>query len=178
MKRRLFLAVIPLGVASMALQSTQPAESPPSVGPITYFQSHCVRCHGDSGSNNPDFAKRLSDTKLRKMVDDMCAGPGGEPLKGADLDALIAFHRSIARDEPFICVTKCTKDRWEGEVSSGATLTLNDTSGERPVEVKDGSWSIPLEANATHKRELIARVGDKTVKLTPETDGGFWTQTK
>lgn len=87
-----------------------------SGGPVSYFEDHCARCHGDHGSNyDPQALKKLTEAQLRKYVRDMSMGPGNGPLEGLDLEAQVAYHRALIRKQPFVAVVSLEGGKVKGE---------------------------------------------------------------
>jgi len=122
--------------------------SPPAIHtidfrPLAYFDQHCSRCHGPFGSYyGKDFAGDLSPVALRQKVREMAAGPGGAPVSGDSLAALVAFHQSLSSGQPFIVVTGAGGDSIFGEVSPGVPLRF--TCGNRSVtpEIRGYHWAL------------------------------------
>ena len=178
MKRAAIISSLAVGglFASILLAdekpTTAPADAPVAAldfKPIAYFQAHCANCHGDYGAFYGDgFAADLSDAKLQETVKAMCAGPGQAPLKGEELAAEIAYHRSLASGTPFVLVTQRGGGKVEGEVTDGATVTV----GGKPATV-DGTT---FRADAPPDSAVVASKGGKSTTL--KAAGGAFSQAK
>jgi mono/diheme cytochrome c family protein len=164
--RSLLGALLTTAIAC-AGQSQQPATSPATlgVGPITYFEDHCARCHGSYGSGYlPESLSRRDDESLRRIIRDMSAGPAQAPLADADVDAQVAYHRSLLARVPFIATTQRTADKLAGEATAGSTLEI-DVNGKRTEIPLDGhEWSVSIDVASVRSARIIAtRDGKQTV---------------
>ena len=164
------LAIFGSGAALFAGEgapTTAPAAAPAALDfkPITYFQAHCANCHGDYGSfYGKGFATDLSDADLQKTVKEMCAGPGQAPLKGEELAAEVAYHRSLAHGTPFVIVTSRGGGKVSGEVTAGAAVKVGGADA-----AVDGTT---FHADAKDDAAVIASKGGKSTDLKPA-DGPF-----
>lgn len=146
-----------------AYQGTPPL---PQVAPYSYFAKRCARCHGSNGSNfGTEFGKDISDAQLVKVVKEMTEGPGGEPLRGVDLDALVAWHRALIRREPFLVVLHRSDQTWSGECAPGAQVAAVDGARRVTAKVSGFRWSLTPRTNA--KMTLEARLNGRTTRLDP-----------
>lgn len=119
----------------------------------------CARCHGDYGANYGDeFGVGLSEAELRKFVDDMASGPGAAPLEGRELDAQVAFHRSMIRKQPFLDWTALNGDAIEGEVMEGSTVHVEIGGKSYPAKVDDARWSFTYPAGVDAASSLSKTV--------------------
>jgi hypothetical protein len=144
--------------------TSAPAKSPVAFGAITYFNAHCMNCHGPAGSffGEKFVAKKRSDEELKKMVKDMAEGPGQEPLDDEPLETVTAFHRSLLDGKPFVSITERTGTKISGEVSPGASVTV--IAGDQTVsaQVKDHEWSAEVKAAPLR---VIAKLKDRETTL-------------
>jgi hypothetical protein len=165
MKTTLLLLGFLAAVGAMAPEAAKPLKNPP----LAYFDSHCSRCHGAYGSNyGVDFGKGQTTAQLRKVVEEMSAGPGGEALTGVDLDAQTAFHQEIIAKKPFIDWTGQKGRTLSGEVTPKATveLVLRDRKLPATIDV-DGNWTVSYpEGAALAKAKIEATLG-KAVTAIP-----------
>lgn len=146
-----------------SLQSPPPV---PKVAPFQYFANRCARCHGPDGSHyGPEFGKGLSDAQLIHVVEEMAEGPGGEPIHGADLDAVVAWHRALIRREPFVVVLQRGPTVWSGECTPGAQVTAREGSRTVAAKVNGSRWSVRL--NKRWKGALEVRKAGHTIRLDP-----------
>lgn len=132
---------------------TKPFVPPPAAlvhGPIATYDAACARCHGPKGSfYGPDLGKGKTDTQLRQVIREMAEGPSQLPtLPSVELDAQTAYHRALIKGEPFLAVTFRGETRLEGEVTSGATVTVATGGKTAAAKVEGSHWSIPLTAKA------------------------------
>ncbi len=173
MNAKPFLALLAIfGSGAVLFADEKPTTSPAAprpvaldFKPIAHFQAHCANCHGNYGSFYGDgFAADLSDADLQQTVKEMCAGPGQAPLKGEELAAEVAYHRSLARGTPFVIVTKRAGGQIEGEVTDGATVQV----GGKPATVEGTTFRAAAPPDAP----VVASKGGKSTTLAP-TDGPF-----
>jgi hypothetical protein len=157
--------------------STQSQATPAKVevsqfAPLAYFSSNCARCHGAYGSfYGAEFGRNLTDAKLRQVVHDMAAGPGNAPLEEAQLDVLVAYHRSLIDKKPFLVVNAATAELdgstlLRGETSPDSTVTLRWEGGSAPAMVEGDTWRATLPAKASiNKAEVVAKKNDLETTL-------------
>jgi hypothetical protein len=130
--------------------------TPLTIGPITYFNTQCVICHGPYGKLIADhnIAKTSSASDYRAMVEYMVTERAGSSLPPRELDAQTAYCSSLAAggegvesegSPTFVCIKTPVNDGGlEGEVTPGSTVTLVAAKGQVRIEaVVDGhTWSI------------------------------------
>lgn len=134
---------------------------------------NCNHCHGPYGSGyGPTFYARTDLKALKQEVGAMCEGPGQNPLKGADLDALTDFHRALIAKIPFIDITVRKTNHLEGEVyPPNAKVTLGSGDNRIPVTVDDGDWSIDFEPGQTGPKSTLtasASIGKASLTIGTE----------
>lgn len=150
----------------LADNSSVPRAQPLGFAPLDYFDKHCARCHGPSGAfYGESFAKDLSDTDLARIVQEMTEGPGKAPLDQTRLAALIAFHRSLQADKPFIVWTRRSDKGIEGEVTAGSTLKVATPDGVFTAKVTGVSWVLEHPGLDLDKAELTAQIGKRKTTL-------------
>ncbi len=100
-----------------------------SPGPISYFQTHCARCHGAYGQGyGPGFGQKRTPASMRQIVDDMCKGPGQAPLDGPALDHQIEFHLALAQGKPYGLIVGKIGDRTYLEVTPDTKVIVGDVT--------------------------------------------------
>lgn len=156
-------------LAAACLRTPDAASAKPAqalgFAPIEYFDQHCARCHGVEGEFFGDeFGKDLDDAGLREKVRAMAAGPGGAPIEGSHLGAVVAYHRAMIAKEPFVAWTGASKDKLEFEVSPGAEFVAK--AGENVLEVSkgEGAYEVKLPAGMAASSVVVeaARGESKT----------------
>lgn len=114
--------------------------------PITYFNQECGACHGNYGSFwGEGFAAAYDDAGLRKVVDEMAAGPAQMPLEGLALDVQVAYHRSLVDGKPFVTVFT-DKGALAGEVTPGSEVVLVVDGKEQRAAVEKHVWRSQAQA--------------------------------
>ena len=157
---------VAIGISAVAYSATSPqalttapSTQPLTVGPISYFEDHCARCHGSYGSGYlPESMKRHDTSSLKKLIREMAAGPAQTPLDGADLDAQVAYHQSLLAKSPFIAITENTDDHISGEATPGAAIQLKIEDRIIDVPMDEYAWSISRDeigASALPEATLI-----------------------
>lgn len=128
---------------------------PLAVSPLEFFASHCSRCHGVYGSEYAkDFGKGKSFTDLRKTVAEMCKGPGEMPLEGSSLDALAAYHRSLADRQPFIALTAVGATAISGDVTYGSDIVAQIGDEVLKGQITGTEWLIRFPEGTVVKEAL------------------------
>jgi len=155
-------------VADHPAPATAPSTQPLTVGPISYFEDHCARCHGSFGSGYlPESMKRHDPAALKKLIRDMAAGPAQAPLEGTDLDAQAAYHQSLLKKSLFVAVTESTDEQISGEASPGAKLKLIVPGRTIDLPLDDFLWTIStkdLSPSELENAQLnIRRDGEEVV---------------
>lgn len=124
-------------------QHVAPAVQPLTYKPIEYFEFNCARCHGSYGSSYGDsFGEGMSDPELIEFVGEMAAGPGQSAIEGPELDAQVAFHRSLVINSPFIAWTGWDGETLSGEVTAGSTVKAQVGKQVFDAVVKGEQWSL------------------------------------
>jgi hypothetical protein len=134
-------------------------------GPISYFEDHCANCHGSMGSNYGDkFGEGLSDARLSQVVKEMCDGPGNAPLDGEELKAEIAFHRALAKKQPFVSLTSVEAGKLTGEAPVGSNVVLASGDKETTAAADQEKWTISLApgTDLTSAALRVTKQGDST----------------
>jgi len=133
------------------------APAPLEVGPISYFENHCARCHGGYGSLYA-YPFMAPDDELPRVVEEMCAGPAMAPLEGRPLEALTAYHIAMRDDVPFVAQVEGEGTGLFFEVTPGASLHFASGSGGAG-EVDAGLWRVQ-PASAAFELE-VRRGGER-----------------
>ena len=158
------IATCGLGVLGLA-GSLQKAQPRLTTGPVSYFATHCARCHGPNGSYyDSQSLGKLTDARLRQFVKDMSEGAGNAPIKGADLDAQVAYHRAMIRNKPFVAIVNFAGGSIKGEAFGTPAVWAGLGSKRVKATVKeDGSFRIPASPGtklyATEKGPAELQVG-------------------
>jgi hypothetical protein len=161
MKQRAALSFVVLTAASLAL-SDSPKPGLPKVPPLKYFDDRCARCHGPQGSfYGNDFGKGLSEEALKKVVYDMCRNQGEMKLEGFDLEAQVAYHRSMIAKELFLVVTKIENGVLSGEVTEKATVEAKFKSSTVRAEVKGATWTARIPNGEKAATAVVSATLDK-----------------
>lgn len=158
-----------------ALAAWLGCDSPPSdsntdlvrltVGPISYFQKNCARCHGSYGRGFlPDTMARYDDAGLQRIVAEMTVGPAQAPLTVHDLTALVAYIDSIRNKKPFIAIV-IRDNALEGDVTPKSRLQLIQSEGPTiDVPVDGHRWSLTTNPIVESSR-LSATLNGKAVTM-------------
>jgi hypothetical protein len=86
--------------------------------------------------------------ELRQMVKQMLEGPAGMRPSEIVVDAMVAYHRALDDDRPFLCVTNGETylagkaDTLKGEVTPGATVTIEANGKTVSVLVAGHGWTL------------------------------------
>lgn len=116
------------------------------MGPVSYFEKNCARCHGPHGYNyDPQALAKLTDAKLRQFVKDMSFGAGAAPLKGPDLDAQVAYHRSLIANKPFVAILGVTNGVLRGQAWGADAVWVGNV---KAVVAEDGSFQAKANESA------------------------------
>ena len=131
---------------------------------MAYFEAHCAGCHGPDGMLfAPGMDERHPGPDLAHIIDEMAAGPGMAPIDGPDLEAQVAFHRSLIDGRPFLAWTGQSGDAVAGEVTRGSRVRVLTPGGEAvDAEIDGFRWT----ANAAGQGLVVeAAKGDATTTL-------------
>ncbi len=117
--------------------------------PISTFEQSCARCHGPQGSFYGEGFAEPDEAELTDVVREMMEGPAFLTPSDADVNAMVAYHRALAADEPFVCVTvyepatAATSGRLEGEATPGAEVSLMAApAAARTQAGSQGQWEL------------------------------------
>lgn len=127
--------------------------------PVAYYMQNCQHCHGPGASKHLKELQRLSDDDLRDTVLRMSEGFGNAPISGAQLHAVVAFHRAVIREEPFLAVTGIEGGVVRGEASGAEKLEARLGDVELNVELSNGQWVVNLPENADVSQLLLTAYG-------------------
>ncbi len=148
-----------------ASASTTPAQ-PLSLGPVTFFEQRCARCHGSYGAAYAPSLSALSDPELTRFVDEMVIGPGQTELAARDLAAQVAYHRSLIDQRPFLAVTALDGSSIAGEVTPGATVEVVAGGDRVPAAVTGHTWRAALAGDPSRAPTRVeARLRDSIMSL-------------
>jgi hypothetical protein len=172
----LLVSCVKSGAPDDALSTPQPAqpttlEQPGDsaiddvFSPIAYFEASCARCHGSYGrAYGEEFGKNLDERALFRFVKEMTEGPADEPLDGADLESLVAYHRSLIDGRPFVFVSRHADDEVVGEVTPGATVRIIAKGGAAIEAVVSGHQFV-VRGVAAREFEVVAELNGKETRL-------------
>ena len=73
--------------------------------PVSTFKSSCARCHGSQGSFYGNSFGAFPALELERFVSVMMKGPGGLNPNQADIEAMTAYNRALAKHKPFIFIS-------------------------------------------------------------------------
>jgi hypothetical protein len=153
-----------------------------TVGPISFFQGSCFRCHGPYGSFYDDGAlERHPGDDLRAVVARMVLGPAQADLPDPDIEALTAYHRSLLDGKPFLAVLEWPTGRGSpapdapapanpslrGECTPGSFVRLTLGALQLDAAVDGHEWTIALPAGADLSQPftLTATLDGRTTSL-------------
>lgn len=139
--------------------------------PVAYFERACAGCHGEEGSlYAAGFGERLTDEALADKVRTMASGPAQAPIEGRELDAQVAYHRSMIAGEPFLVFVGARGEDLVFESSPGATVTavgegrrLRVRRAKPDDESENALWLVPNVGELT----VTAAREKKKVSLDP-----------
>lgn len=169
--RSAVLALLAIGAAFAARPQPDPASpdepsaevadaKPLRRAPLAYFENHCARCHGRSGSLYPRRADWDID-QLKEKIELMSVGPANAPIKEGDLDVQAALHIAFMDKAPFIAWLGRNKDgALIGEVTPGVELTAESEGKALTVTRAKLRWTI---ADAPEGKPVTLRAGSTTL---------------
>lgn len=132
-----------------------------SAGPLAAFQQACASCHGPHGALYGRELGRLSDAALAAKVREMIAVPARMSLPDRDVEALVAYHRSLVDGYPFICVTGFDGTTLKGEATPRSTVVVASGKLRQRVNLDDhGAWSFTYPPEV---QRALPRLGIKIV---------------
>jgi len=141
-----------------------PGVTPLALGPVTTFEKSCARCHGPQGASFRQDVARLPDDQLRRGVKGMMQGKARLKPTPAEIDAMLAYQRALARRQPFVCVTNGPIDadgkltRLAGQASPGAQLELRTPIHASGITVQpDGAWAVEENLPAPPLQLVVIR---------------------
>lgn len=155
--------------------------TPLAIGPISYFNTQCVSCHGPYGQLIADHnvARNSGAADYRAMVEYMVTDRAGSSLKERDMDAQTAYCASLAavgegvssEGSPiFVCIKEpVMTGGLEGEVTPGCTVAMVTGKGQVRIDatVEGHTWRIsPQQVNNAKQS-----AGDDWVNATVEARG-------
>jgi hypothetical protein len=163
------LVMVAVAVGCSQPPSASPASGGPrmlAVGPLSYFQAHCARCHGPYGSFFALPFKSSTADMLNAKIEEMARGPGGSPLDTDGVAAQASFHRSLSRGGVFLSVTGVIDGLIHGEVTVGAEVVVVGPSGPVAAAVEGHRWRCPAGGPSGHWK-VEARLGGKSAVVDP-----------
>lgn len=145
--------------------------------PVSTFESKCARCHGPQGAFYGKSFGQLPDKDLERFIRLMMKGPGGLNPSQTDIEAMMAYNKSLSRHRPFIFLassdTTANGIIYSGESLPGTTLTQTGDGGSHQITTgDDGKWESGPVTLSGHIVFIVHEKAD-TVKLVPGKE--FWT---
>ncbi len=115
--------------------------------PVATFDRACARCHGPEGSfYGRGFASHPDE--LRQVIDEMMRGPAFLDPTESDVEAMTAYHRALAADEPFVAVTNAADavagEPIEFDASPDADVTVARDNGTATLTVARDDASVTI----------------------------------
>ncbi len=137
-----------------------------TVGPITFFNESCARCHGSYGSNYGEALRQPGDDELTRIIGEMIVGPAMSDLPQPDIRAQVAYHRSLIDGRPFVAVTGRDASSISGEITPGAAVDVVAAGRRVGATVTGHTWraEIPGLSGAL---VIEARAGDAVTSVDP-----------
>lgn len=146
---------------------TRGAAPPLSVGPISFFQISCARCHGYMGSMYAETMARADAATRRTDVDRMVKGPAQTTLGAAELESLVAFHNALATNEPFVAVIRVTNNSIEIEATPGSLVRIESSLGTFDATASgEWNWTATVPRSWTDA-SVVATLNGITVRCAP-----------
>lgn len=129
---------------------------------MSFYLQTCSRCHGRFGIMYPDTFQLTGEQRLRDNVARMVTLQGQSHLSALDLTSLIAFHRSLVVEEPFVVVTAVDlspsgRTILSGEASEGASVTIVIAGSELAAERDAWKWRAEVTASAADLAQGLVR---------------------
>ncbi len=140
------------------------------LSPIGTFENACARCHGSQGSFYGEAFANLEPEKLKQTVKEMMEGPAFLQPTEIEIDAMVAYHKALAAQSPFIVINNVIESEQEyivtGETQPDTKLLFTQGKKSTTIEIdEEGSWKISL--SSLDKSAIIGALNGKTVTLNP-----------
>jgi cytochrome c553 len=162
MKQLMFILLIASGLSvfDAPFQSNKNGVVNLNLSPVSLFHSNCARCHGEEGvSYGKDFA-HITDDSLRNAVNDMMFGPAGVNPDSIEIEAMIAYARSLKDKKPFadFMNLKSFLNRKEDILRVDASPRSVLITGNKKVKIKKGANNWELIFNLSKIKKVIFTV--------------------
>lgn len=129
---------------------------PDAMAVLDYYANKCASCHGAYGELHKDQIRTggpdgtgVPDDELVTWVKVMSEQQAQAPLTGGALDAMVAYHRAVRDDRPFVSITLRTHGALAGEVTPGSTVELVAGGKATAAQVTGHRWSVTAPAEVT-----------------------------
>ena len=112
-------------------QDDQPQKDQPQIvptdGPVTYYISHCARCHGDPDTAYPDeqdqpLKQHARGDELRRMIREMSDAYAPNKLDDASVEQQVVLHNAMFDHKPYVWIDRSRADVIAGEVINGSVV--------------------------------------------------------
>jgi len=137
------------------------------LAPVRTFAMHCARCHGDGGAMYPrPFRHRGED--LRRVIEEMMVGPAQLDPTEAEVEAMLAYHRTMRRETPFAVAANAgsvaagNADALRGEATAGARVVWRAEGRQGEARREGRRWRVDA---ATLPSMSEARSGEASYRV-------------
>jgi len=113
-----------------------------SRSPINTFKESCSRCHGTEGSAYGKGFAEMRDDSLKEIISMMMNGPAQLKPGQVDVDAMVAYNKSIRSKKPF-AVALNSKSFFEEKTDN----LLVSISAETKLSIKDKEVKVEETEN-------------------------------
>lgn len=134
---------------------------------VETYEKQCSSCHGQEGAMfEPGFEKKYATaSSLREMVETM---PGVSAMRSDQVDALLAYVRSISRGEAYLVWTDVRSRVVEGEVAPRAA-SVRATARGKPLPLTrptPNRWRVEIPSGLRMEDvQITAQIRGKTSTL-------------
>lgn len=131
---------------------TRPANLPPAsqvtvsystftAAPVSFFQTHCMRCHGPYGGWY-EAESAYNATELRALLREMIEGQAQTTLDDEHREVQYHLYRAMAAKVAFVAISERGAGHVFGETLPGTTLTATSAGRQVPVSQVDHTFRI------------------------------------
>lgn len=131
-------------------------------GPISMFERSCASCHGAYGEFFEPLRREWTPEECKDVVGQMVRQRTSEKPTPAEMDALVAYVRSLRDQVPMIAITGRDHESIAGEVTPGCVVTVHSDGKALRAAVDGHLWSCPLPG-AVRVTLIEARRADGTI---------------
>ncbi|HEX8341376.1 MAG TPA: hypothetical protein VF624_10755 [Tepidisphaeraceae bacterium] len=154
----------------VAPPATQPAVV---VGPITYYNNNCNRCHGQVDAAYPDSKNPPKGEQLKQVIQEMAEGPAQAPLDEAALAEQVKLHEAIFGGGPYVWTPHLLQQSKDlppvlSETIPGTKLVNRTEKGDVPIVVNGYQFSRPgVRTSIVAERNGKTLLGEISVQAAP-----------